>query len=169
MLKQREVYKRVFSPIAEQRIREYKCPSCGKPKSEWNRRTDWRCCSVECTKEFWAEHVEIRDWGATRSMVFKRDNYTCAMCDKRFVHISKYPPYEGQEFAEKEMLVADHITPIAIGGDEWDINNIQTLCIDCNKIKTAQDMKLIAEARKEQKMIEIGQVRFDVITKERIE
>ena len=160
MLKQREVYKRIFSPIAKQRIREYKCPNCGKPKSEWKRRTDWRCCSVECTKEFWAEHVEIQDWGVTRAMVFKRDNYTCAMCNKRFVYVLTFPPYEGQEVAKKEMLVADHITPIAVGGNEWDMNNIQTLCIDCNKIKTAKDMKLIAEARKEQKMIEIGQMRL---------
>jgi len=38
-----------------------------------------------------------------------------------------------------------------LGGDEWDINNIQTLCIDCNKIKTAQDHKDIAKQRRIEK------------------
>ena len=71
----RESYKRVFSPIAKQRIREHKCPNCGLPKEEWERRTDWRCCSKECTANFWKNHVEIFDWSVTRSMVFKLDNY----------------------------------------------------------------------------------------------
>lgn len=44
-------------------------------------------------------------------------------------------------------MIADHIIPIALGGDEWDINNIQTLCIKCNKKKTARDMADIAKLR----------------------
>jgi len=113
----REVYKRVFTPIAEQRIEEYKCPNCGLPKNEWKRSTTWRCCSKECTANFWKDHVEILDWGVIRSMVFKRDNYTCAMCSKRFVIVSKYPPYEKgkeKEYAQSEMLIGDHIVPIRL-------------------------------------------------------
>lgn len=152
-MQSREVYKRVFTPIAEQRIGEHKCPNCGLPKSEWKRRTDWRCCSKECTGNFWKDHVEILDWSVTRAMVFKRDNYTCKMCSKRFIIVSKYPPYEGREFAQSEMLIGDHIIPIAIGGSEFDMDNIQTLCIDCNKIKTKEDMGLIAESRKLEKIL----------------
>lgn len=149
----REVYKRVFTPIAEQRIREQACPNCGLPKSEWKRRTDWRCCSKECTGNFWKDHVEILDWSVIRSMVFKRDNYVCAICHKRFV-IS-----ESEDFlmGDTAKLVGDHIVPIAVGGSEFDMDNVQTLCIDCNKIKTAQDMKVIAKYRRKEKILEKNQ------------
>ena len=156
----REIYKRVFTPIAEQLIREHKCPNCGLPKSEWKRRTDWRCCSKECTGSFWKNHAEILDWNVTRAMVFKRDNYVCAMCGKRFANIAKYLPHKGEEYAQSEMLIGDHIIPIAIGGSEFDMDNIQTLCIDCNKIKTKDDMGLIAEYRRMEKIHEKNQVLF---------
>lgn len=144
----REVYKRVFTPIAEQRIREQCCPNCGLPKSEWKRSTTWRCCSKECTANFWKNHAEIFDWNVTRAMVFKRDNYVCAMCGKRFANV-----YEEEEYAQSEMLIGDHIVPIAVGGSEFDMDNIQTLCIDCNKIKTKDDMRLIAENRRMEKIL----------------
>ena len=144
----REVYKRVFTPIAKQRIREDKCPNCGLPKAEWKRSTTWRCCSKECTGNFWNNHVDILDWSVTRAMVFKRDNYVCAMCGKRFANV-----YEGEEYAQSEMLIGDHIVPIAVGGSEFDMDNIQTLCIDCNKIKTKDDMGLIAENRRMEKIL----------------
>jgi len=137
----RESYRQIFSPIAEKRIRNNECPNCGKPKSEWNRRKDWRCCSVDCTKEFWATHDKSLSWQQFRYEVFKRDNYTCQMCGKKETKISKY---NNQEYPVSEILIADHIKPLAIGGEMWNINNLQTLCIDCNKIKTAQDMKDIA-------------------------
>jgi len=54
-------------------------------------------------------------------------------------------------------LIGDHIIPIALGGDEWDINNIQTLCEKCNKIKTAIDIKEIAVLRKKEKLQAKGQ------------
>ncbi len=149
----RELYKRVFDPIAEQRIKDNQCPNCGLPKEKWERRTDWRCCSKECTGDFWKDHVEILDWSVTRSMVFKRDNYSCKMCNKRFVNVAKYPPHKGEEYAQSEMLIGDHIVPIAVGGSEFDMENIQTLCIDCNKIKTKEDMGLIAESRRLEKIL----------------
>ena len=153
----REVYKRVFTPIAEQRIREQCCPNCGLPKSEWKRSTTWRCCSKECTANFWKNHAEIFDWNVTRAMVFKRDNYTCKMCDRRFVNVAKYPPHKGEEYAQSDMLIGDHVVPIAVGGSEFDMDNIQTLCIDCNKIKTKRDMQRIAKFRKRER-----ELKFDI-------
>jgi len=147
----REIYKRDFSPIAEERIRNYQCPNCGKPKDEWDRRTDWRCCSKECTGDFWAKHVKILDWSVVRSQAFKRDNYICKMCKKRFVIVAKHPDYKGEEYADSSKLIGDHITPIAVGGSEFDLDNIQTLCFDCNKIKTKQDMAVIAKYRRIEK------------------
>lgn len=49
------------------------------------------------------------------------------------------------------MLIADHIVPIALGGPQWDINNIQTLCLDCNRTKTAHDAADIAAVRAQDK------------------
>jgi 5-methylcytosine-specific restriction endonuclease McrA len=73
-----------------------------------------------------------------------------------------YVQYNGKNelvayLKDRSQLVADHIVPIALGGDEWDINNIQTLCLECNKEKTAQDIKEIAKARKKEKLEAEGQ------------
>jgi len=54
---------------------------------------------------------------------------------------------------DASQLIGDHIHPIALGGDEWDINNIQTLRKKCNKAKTALDLKKIAELRKVEKIL----------------
>jgi len=37
----------------------------------------------------------------------------------------------------------DHIKPIAIDGEMWDMDNLQTLCIECHKNKTKEDMHII--------------------------
>ena len=57
-----------------------------------------------------------------------------------------------------DTLIADHIIAIALGGDEWDINNLQTLCPECNKIKTAEDAGKIAKLRDIEKKQSNGQM-----------
>lgn len=47
--------------------------------------------------------------------------------------------------------VVDHIIPIALGGPQFQESNLQLLCPDCNKIKTANDMKDIARQRRLEK------------------
>ena len=64
----------------------------------------------------------------------------------------EYEPYNNTSeliayVKDPSQLIADHIHPIALGGDEWDIDNIQTLCKSCNKEKTADDLKEIAKLR----------------------
>jgi len=54
-------------------------------------------------------------------------------------------------------LIGDHIKPIALGGEEFDIDNVQTLCIKCNKLKTAKDAEDIAARRRVEKLINKGQ------------
>lgn len=126
MLKQREQYSVSISKIALERIRQNKCAVCAKPKPEWNRRKDFRCCSVQCTRRFWKDYAIVNSWNEVRSKVLYRDRYRCVKCGKK-----------------SSRLIADHIKAIALGGDEWDISNIQTLCASCNKLKTAEDMKRI--------------------------
>ena len=141
----RESYRRIYSDVAEKRIRNNQCPACGKPKNEWKRRTDWRCCSVECTEKFWKDHDKSWSWEQFRMEVFKRDKGICQICGKKFTFVAKS---DNKEYPDWNKLVADHIIPLAIGGKMWYINNLQTLCKKCNKIKTRQDMKDIANFKK---------------------
>lgn len=119
--------------------------------------------------------VVVKSWQELRRRAIKRDKSRCRICGKILMKEfsirgdtspEHYPP--DSEFVRREhqrygvptdtewivlrhidssQIVMDHIKPIALGGDEWDINNLQTLCIDCNKIKTAQDAKDIAKQR----------------------
>lgn len=71
MVKKREGNIVIFSDLANQRIKDNACPTCGKPKAEWSRRKDWRCCSLECTKRFWEEQVIVKSWQDLREKCFK--------------------------------------------------------------------------------------------------
>jgi len=51
---------------------------------------------------------------------------------------------------ESVLFECDHIVPIALGGDEYDLKNLQTLCQKCHKKKTASEAKDFARARKNQ-------------------
>ena len=84
-----------------------------------------------------------------RSKVFKRDDYTCVKCG--------FVAKDDDGWILWHKLVADHVHPIALGGDEWDINGIQTLCEDCNKIKTREDHRNIAKQRAIEKKLTGGQ------------
>ncbi len=147
MVKQRESgFVRIIKEPANTRIKNDQCPSCGKPKADWTRRTDWMCCSTDCTSKFESFCI-IRSWEQLRYKVFERDNHTCVKCGKE-----RKADYYGYI-----SLVADHIIPIAVGGELWDIDNIQTLCVDCNKIKTKNDMADIAALRRKEKLEGRGQ------------
>ena len=162
-MKQREGYRFVILEPAKTRIANEQCPSCAKPKAEWKRRKDWTCCSKECTKDF-SEHYQYWGWPDLREKTFKRDNYTCQHCG--FVAKRTHSLYDDApnkkslvifDNNRSSQLIGDHIEPIALGGEEWDIDNVQTLCIPCNKIKTRNDAKLIAIRRKQEKMLNQGQ------------
>jgi 5-methylcytosine-specific restriction endonuclease McrA len=113
-MKQREVWVKKYTPIQQKRIYNRECPNCGKHKSQWNRRTDWTCCSKKCSEEFYDSKFAVLDWKEVRLKAIKRDDFTCAICGKRDTNTSA--------------LIGDHILPIACGGDEFDLNNVQTLC-----------------------------------------
>lgn len=58
--------------------------------------------------------IIYREW---RESVFKRDNYTCVICNKKGGYIQ-----------------ADHILPFSTHIDKrFDINNGRTLCVECHK------------------------------------
>ena len=168
-MKQRRGYATRTTKLQRERMKNDQCPICGLCKSKWKRRIDWRCCSIKCTKKFDEGHYLV--WQTIRDKVLKRDNFTCVKCgeEKKMIEVEREYPcfkdFENKDYTwikrkRKEMisnLIADHIIPIALGGDEWDLDNIQTLCLKCNKIKTKEDMKDIAKERRKEKRISIGQ------------
>ena len=172
MVKQREGHKLIFSELAYKRIKEECCACCGKPKSEWNRTTKFRCCSVECTERFWKEQVIVYSWQDLKNKCHERDVWRCVKCGKqpttiiRSGYASPYSKVLKTEYMKEwggemdtivDTLIADHILAIALNGEEWDINNLQTLCVECNKIKTAEDMIKIAKLRDIEKKQSNGQ------------
>lgn len=139
MIKRDSGFVRIINEPAKSRIERGECPACGLPKDKWKRRKTWRCCSKECTEKFESFCI-IRTWQSLREKCLERDNYTCKRCGKISVcNIAGY---------RNPTMIADHIIPIALGGEQWDINNLQTLCEDCNKIKTREDMQKITIARR---------------------
>ena len=179
MVKKREGYKIVVPQEQLDRIARNECPSCGKSQSAWTRSKTWRCCSKECTKKYSAELV-MYGWPELRRKAIKRDN-KCLKCgvvhtsvvdvgaDEEYYHtyeiIIESTPYIDEAGYKCEKLkilnmskyVVDHIQAIALNGDEWDINNLQTLCIECNKHKTKKDIGKIARLRFKEQLGRAGQ------------
>lgn len=175
MVQQREGYKFVIIEPAKTWLAEGKCAGCGKPKDEWKRSTRWKCCSTDCTNKYMKD-CTYYGWPDLRIKAFKRDNFTCAKCGQKptptQIEFEKVYNSQGEhtswnkkivpitdprEHDYATMLIADHIHPIALGGDEWDINNIQTLCKECNKLKTKKDIGKIAQLRTKETLERMGQ------------
>ncbi len=64
------------------------------------------------------------EWQKARKLALARDSYLCQPC------LSKGRPTEATQ--------VDHITPKAKGGTD-DLENLQSICDDCHKAKTALD------------------------------
>jgi hypothetical protein len=64
---------------------------------------------------------------STRIKVFERDNYTCRICGRN--------PTE-----DNVKLEVDHIIPFSQGGSNK-LDNLQTLCFDCNRGKSDKILK----------------------------
>lgn len=105
----------------------------------------------------------IRSWSATREAAFKRDDYTCQDCHTRYEKrvIEQYVPddlptlselednpgkvesklgaakfrLQRWEIEEQIPLEGHHVIPISEGGDEFDVNNVITLCQKCHDLR----------------------------------
>lgn len=62
---------------------------------------------------------------SVRVSVLTRDNYKCIFCGRS---------------SQQVVLEVDHIKPFSKGGTN-DINNLQTLCMDCNRGKGTRILK----------------------------
>jgi 5-methylcytosine-specific restriction endonuclease McrA len=74
-----------------------------------------------------------------RRLVLLEQEGTCARC-RREIPVSRAAGGRHPHHS----FILDHIRPIAMGGDQWDVKNLQVLCARCNRIKTARDMGAIA-------------------------
>jgi 5-methylcytosine-specific restriction endonuclease McrA len=96
----------------------------GKPKpNRGERNGNWKGGLTPISKNI-KNSTEYKDWAKA---VKERDNYTCqqAGCGKR-----------------GGVLHSDHIKPFALYPElRFDLDNGQTLCEDCHRKKTSQDMK----------------------------
>jgi ribosomal protein L37AE/L43A len=100
---------------------------------------------IEKNKDF----LEVRrnDRLASMSRQFE-ENYKEVMDDMRFARL--VIPWEDQKELVDVSGIAmevDHKIAVALGGDMWDEDNMQTLCENCHKEKTKEDMKKINGAK----------------------
>jgi len=95
-------------------------------------------CKWECSNEWLCKHSHQ----FMRTKLISKFKNNCNHCKTRF---------------PTEYLILDHIKPIALGGEEFDEDNLQILCKDCDKIKTRQDHKDIAKLRSIEKRLVDGQ------------
>lgn len=91
------------------------CRMCGVILTD-KRRT---FCSPRCIRDF----KMVTDWERVREVVYVRDGGICMKC--------------GKEVSKDEFHV-DHIIPISVGGDEWDLSNLELSCPTCNLKKGAK-------------------------------
>ena len=65
-------------------------------------------------------------WSVLRNEILNRDGYICQVCGK---DVSGKYVGNGMDWSKAEI---DHIQPIALGGLEFDINNLRVTCKECN-------------------------------------
>ena len=85
------------------------CRMCGKRTPD-NRYT---FCSPRCLRDFFMR----TDWSRVRNVVYLRDGGICMKCGRR---------------VSRDSFHVDHIVPLAKGGDEWDLDNLELSCPECN-------------------------------------
>lgn len=101
-------------------------------------------CSHKCSHFFETEFRQIRTWESFRNRVWERDNGKCVLCGKGVPHL----------------FVCDHIIALCNGGRDWYNDpimfNFQTLCLDCNKKKTHEDIQRLVVTKKRVKAVGEG-------------
>ena len=92
------------------------CRMCGEPTLN-NRQT---FCGPRCLRDFFM----CTDWQRVREVVYIRDGGICMKC--------------GRKVSRKNFHV-DHIVPLASGGGEWDLANLEVACPECNLQKGSRE------------------------------
>ena len=133
---------RQYTPEEKERISRSACPCCGRERSDFREGNEHTiCCQPSCSMEYWFK-IRPTISGIRRCVLDEQDG-CCAIC-RQLLHGSNAG--RGQDKTHRYVL--DHIRPIAMGGDQWARDNLQVLCVRCNRIKTARDLGRIAQWKK---------------------
>ena len=161
----------------QEKIDKSICPVCSKPnKRQW--RTCSTKCTVEFWKHaYWSSKLRDKCFerdnykcvNCRQKGGYERENDPLEeikarkkRMEEKFKETGKQLFKDMAELQEEDIkswkpkewittsggLEADHIIPIALGGNEYDLKNLQTLCERCHKRKTAREGKEFAKARK---------------------
>ena len=118
----------------------YHCKYCGKVLE--NKMLRKFCPTTNCEREYNRLFVQYDCWAWFRERVFNRDNGKCVKCGR--VLAEKVTHEHGSYWTNSVTFVCDHIVPLFKGGKDWymdpEMVNFQTLCEECNKVKTAEDL-----------------------------
>jgi hypothetical protein len=85
-------------------------------------------CSTSHRRKFWQKYQFFIDWRTIRNRALRRDNWLCVECARK-----------GKYVRAKEV---HHVIEIVDGGDEFDVNNTESLCHRCHQSKTRQNRVL---------------------------
>ncbi len=125
-------------------------------------------CSSYCVHQW-----RLRsDPGYLRDQVFSRDRGRCALCAADTVTIFAAlkrargtAREEGLRVygmrsirARRSLWDADHITPVAEGGGQCDLDNLRTLCLLCHREETAR-LRLRIRVQRERLRAKSGETR----------
>jgi len=129
---------RQYTPEEKERISRGACPHCGRERKHFSPGNEHTlCCQSSCSMEYW---FRVRPTiSEMRRLVREEQGGRCARC-RQEVHKSGATEWPDNPLP----YILDHITPIAMGGDQWARDNLQVLCGRCNRLKTARDMGRIA-------------------------
>jgi len=97
-----------------------------------------------------AYHKELKVWEEKKHVWLDSEEYTQAIIAHNKANDEWGNKHDAwySSLKHKRSFVADHIIPVALGGPEFDLNNVQLLCEVCNKKKTAKDMANIGKRRR---------------------
>ncbi len=104
-------------------------PNCMKLPDKFKNGNSRKYCDLHDSYSL----IRERYWSFFKTRILMRD-VCCVKC------------------GSKEDLQVDHIIALVNGGDMWNENNLQTLCVECHKKKTKEDLK----ERKKKKILKLN-------------
>lgn len=102
-------------PISKNDEGKWLCRVCHTPLN--HPKTSF--CGHKCLRNFFMQ----TDWQRVRRVIYERDGGICMKCGKKVT---------------RDNYHVDHIIPISKGGSEWDLNNLELACPECNLKKGAK-------------------------------
>ncbi len=110
------------------------CIICGKPFDVPDKRRSY--CNQDCYNK-WYISLDIDSWARVKEFVLKRDG-KCLNCGVKIgtPNPELYTAVSQVKYHSSTVVFeVHHILPISEGGDEFDPDNLMTLCYDCHKEK----------------------------------